>query len=190
MVSSSFPPGSNRWHHQRYQIIGHANNPGRLVVVSPLERVAGRPTWLLSQANARAQGLLAEAFATEGLRGYHFRLLAALDQYGPSSQADLGRYTGIDRSDVVAALNGLVGGGLARRQPDQTDARRNVVTMTKRGRSTLGRLDARLDGVQEAILAPLTPNERTAFVRMLAKLARSQGASEDRGGNLSGSTGV
>jgi DNA-binding MarR family transcriptional regulator len=158
--------------------------------VSPLERVAGRPTWLLSQANARAHALLADAFAREGIRGYHFRLLAALDQYGPSSQADLGRYTGIDRSDVVAALNALVDSGLARREPDRTDARRNVVTVTKRGRSTLDRVDVQLDQVQDAVLAPLTPNERSTFVRLLAKLARSHGAGEGGGGTLSGSAGV
>src|SRR5215510_5867268 len=103
----------------------------------PLDRVAGRATWRLSRANARAQSLLAAAFATEGLRGYHFRLLAALDQYGPSSQADLGRNTGIDRSDVVAALNELVDDGLAQRTPDPADGRRNVVTLTRRGRSTV-----------------------------------------------------
>src|SRR6476619_7511318 len=114
----------------------------------PLERVAGRPTWLLSRASLRAQDLLAEAFAGEGMRGYHFRLLAALDQYGPSSQADLGRNTGIDRSDVVAALNELVDDGLARREPDAQDGRRNVVTISKRGRTTLDRADAALDGVQ------------------------------------------
>ena len=136
----------------------------------PLERVAGRPTWLLSRANIRAQELLGQAFAAEGLRGYHFRLLAALDQYGPSSQADLGRHTGIDRSDVVAALNELVDGGLARREPDPADGRRNVVTITRRGRSTLDRVDAALDDVQAAVLAPLPPKERAAFVRMLAKL--------------------
>ncbi len=136
----------------------------------PLERVAGRPTWLLSRTNLRAQDLLAAAFATEGLRGYHFRLLAALDQYGPSSQADLGRHTGIDRSDVVAALNELVDGGLARRQPDPDDGRRNVVTITRRGSSTLERLDAALDGVQDALLEPLSPKERTTFVRLLGKL--------------------
>ena len=136
----------------------------------PLERVAGRPTWLLSRANIRAQDLLGHAFAAEGLRGYHFRLLAALDQYGPSSQADLGRYTGIDRSDVVAALNELVDDGLARREPDPADGRRNVVTITRRGRSALERVDAALDDVQAAVLAPLTPKERTTFVRLLAKL--------------------
>ena len=138
--------------------------------MSALGRVAGRPTWLLSRANARSQGLLSHAFAAEGVRGYHFRLLAALDQFGPASQVDLGRHTGIDRSDVVAMLNDLVASGLARRQPDPADRRRNIVTITKRGARALERLDAVLDDVQDAVLAPLTPNERKTFVRLLAKL--------------------
>jgi DNA-binding MarR family transcriptional regulator len=138
--------------------------------VSALRRVAGRPTWLLSRANARSHRLLTDAFAAEGLRGYHFRLLAALDQYGPASQADLGRHTGIDRSDVVATLNDLVSGGLAQREPDPADRRRNIITITERGASALERLDAVLDEVQDAVLAPLTPNERKTFMRVLAKL--------------------
>ena len=138
--------------------------------VSTLERVAARPTWLISRANARSQGLLTDAFAAEGVRGYHFRLLAALDQYGPSSQAELGRHTGIDRSDVVATLNDLVASGLAQRAPDPDDGRRNVVTITRRGVRTLERLDAVLDDVQDAVLAPLSPSERRTFVRLLAKL--------------------
>ena len=138
--------------------------------MSALRRVAGRPTWLLSRANARSQGLLTDALAAKGLRGYHFRLLAALEQYGPSSQRDLARHTGIDSSDVVATLNDLVSGGLARREPDVADRRRNIVTITKRGASALERLDAVLDDVQDDVLAPLTPIERKTFVRLLAKL--------------------
>ena len=91
--------------------------------MSALRRVAARPTWLLSRANARSQALLADAFGAEGVRGYHFRLLAALDQYGPASQADLGRRTGIDRSDVVATLNDLVGAA----SPDASPIRPTVV---------------------------------------------------------------
>ena len=138
--------------------------------MTTLTRVAGRPTWLLSRANARSQSLLTAAFAAEGVRGYHFRLLAALDQHGPSSQAELGRHTGIDRSDVVATLNDLVAGGLVSREPDTVDRRRNVVTITTRGVGALERLDAVLDDVQDAVLAPLTPNERRTFIRLLAKL--------------------
>ena len=138
--------------------------------MSALRRVAARPTWLLSRANARSQGLLADAFGAEGVHGYHFGLLAALDQYGPASQAALGRCSGIDRSDVVATLNDLVERGLARRQPDLSDRRRNIITMTKRGADTLERLDAVLDDVQTAVLAPLTVGERATFVRLLTKL--------------------
>lgn len=139
--------------------------------MSALRRVADRPTWLLSRANTRSQRLLADAFAAEGVRGYHFRMLAALDQHGPSSQADLGRHTGIDRSDVVATVNDLVTSGFVRRDPDPSDRRRNVITITGRGAGALERLDAVLDSVQDAVLAPLAPNERTSLVRLLAKLA-------------------
>ena len=138
--------------------------------MAALRRVAGKPTWLLSRANARSQGLLADAFARAGLRGYHFRLLAALDQYGSASQADLGRHTGIDKSDVVAALNDLVSTGLAQREPDPADRRRNIVTLTTRGANALERLDRVLDDVQDAVLAPLTPTERRTLVRLLGKL--------------------
>lgn len=138
--------------------------------MSALERLTGKPTWLLSRANARSHSLLTDAFAAEGLRGYHFRVLAALEQYGPGSQADLGRQTAIDRSDIVATLNDLVSSGLAQREPDPADGRRNVVTLTESGARALDRLGTVLDDVQEAVLAPLTANERKTFMRLLTKL--------------------
>jgi len=139
--------------------------------MTTLRRVADQPTWLLSRANARAQALLHGAFADHGVRGYHFRVLAALDEHGPASQADVGRRAGIDRSDVVATLNELVGDGLAARQPDPSDRRRNVVSITRTGTATLERLQAVLDDVQDAVVAPLTGNERAQLVRLLRKLS-------------------
>lgn len=139
--------------------------------MTALRWLADRPTWLLSRANARAHALLSDAFAAHGLRGYHVRLLAALDEVGPASQAELGRTTGIDRSDVVGCLHDLVERGLAAREPDPADRRRNIVTITARGRRELARLDVVLDEVQDAVLAPLTPGERRTFLRLLAKLA-------------------
>jgi DNA-binding MarR family transcriptional regulator len=114
---------------------------------------------------------LAELFASEGVRGYHFRLLAALDQYGPSSQAALGRHTGIDESEVVATVRDLLAKGLARSRPDPDDRRRKIVTMTKKGSQTLERLDNGLEAVQKALLAPLAAKERQIFVRLLQKLS-------------------
>ena len=72
---------------------------------------------------------------------------------------------------MVATVNDLVAFGLTRREPDPADRRRNVITMTKRGVTTLEHLDTVLDDVQDAVLAPLTAKERRTFVGLLAKLA-------------------
>src|SRR5712675_2246789 len=98
-------------------------------------RVRDRPTWLISRTFARSSGLLAAGFESHGrgLRSYHYRLLAALDEWGPASQADLGRGTGIDRSDVTAALVDLEERGLVQRDVNQADRRRNVVSITAAG---------------------------------------------------------
>lgn len=139
--------------------------------MTTLRRVAGQPTWLLSRAHARGQRLLAAGFGAEGFRGYHFRLLAALDEHGAQSQADLGRLTGIDRSDIVATVNDLVELSLATREPDLADRRRNVVSITPPGADRLEQLSAVLAGVQTEVLAPLTRAERTTFLALLAKVA-------------------
>lgn len=137
------------------------------------DRVRERPTWLLSRAFARSSALLAAGFEAhgDGLRGYHYRLLAALEQWGPASQADLGRDTGIDRSDVTAALAELESRRLIERKVDPDHKRRNIVTLTRQGADALLRLDAVLDEIQEAVLAPLTTAQRRQFVTVLSRLA-------------------
>jgi DNA-binding MarR family transcriptional regulator len=135
-------------------------------------RIRDRPTWLISRAYARAAGLLNDGFASEGagLRSYHYRLLAALDEWGPASQADLGRSTGIDRSDVVAALNELEDRGLIERAVDPEDRRRNIVSITRSGARQLGVLDQVIADIQERLLAPLSPTERRQFIKLLRRV--------------------
>jgi MarR family transcriptional regulator, lower aerobic nicotinate degradation pathway regulator len=137
------------------------------------ERMRERPTWLISRAYARANGLLQEGFAQGGggLRGYHYRLLAALDEWGPASQASLGRGTGIDRSDVTAALVDLEERGLVRRDVNQADRRRNIVSITPAGASRLEALDIVLDEIQERLLAPLSEDERRQFLALMHRIA-------------------
>jgi DNA-binding MarR family transcriptional regulator len=133
-------------------------------------RVVEMPTWLISRAYAHSHRLLAEGFGAAGFRGYHYRLLAALDEFGPASQAALGRRTSIDRSDVVAALNELAGRGLIKRSPDPDDRRRNIITITLAGTKQLRTLDQILAGVQEKLLAPLSPADRTKLIGLLTQL--------------------
>jgi MarR family transcriptional regulator, lower aerobic nicotinate degradation pathway regulator len=146
--------------------------PKHMTTDAAPSRMLEKPTWLISQAFARSSRLLAEAFEGAGARGYHYRLLAALEEFGPSSQAELGRRTGIDRSDVVAALNELVDDGLVQRSPDPGDRRRNIITITTTGMSRLQRLERIVRGVQERLLAPLSTTDRARFIRLLTQVAR------------------
>ena len=107
---------------------------------------------------------------TYGARGYHYRVLAALQESRPASQARLGRRTGIDRSDVVAALNELASRGLVERAPDPADRRRNIITITPAGAGYLQRLDGLLAGVQDELLAPLSRHERELLPRLLTQV--------------------
>ena len=129
-----------------------------------------KPSWLVSEVSRVAHRLLTGKLATVGSRGYHYRLLAALREFGPASQAKLGRRTGMDRSDVVAAVNELVGRGLADRSPDPADGRRNIITITPAGTAHLRRLEELLDDVQNELLAPLSPAERQQLIHLLTRI--------------------
>jgi DNA-binding MarR family transcriptional regulator len=103
-------------------------------------------------------------------RGYDYRLLAALTEYGAASQATLSRRTGIDRSDVVATVNDLVHHGYAKRTVDASDRRRNLVTVTARGRARYKRLDALVLHVQDQLLEALSASEREVLVTLLRRI--------------------
>jgi DNA-binding MarR family transcriptional regulator len=138
-------------------------------------RLDSLPTWLLSRSSGQAHRLLADAFGAAGARGYHYRMLAALEDLGPASQATVGRRAEMDRSDVVAALNELEADGLVERAPDPEDGRRKIVTITAAGRRRLKKLDGVVGSVQEQLLEPLSAAERAQLTSLLGRIARRSG---------------
>lgn len=134
-------------------------------------RLYRRATWLVGQTSNQGHRLIGERMHAAGVpsRSY-YSLLAALAETGPTSQADLGRRIGLDRSDVTAAVTDLEEREYLERAPDPADRRRNLVRITKRGEKFLGELDEQLDAAQEELLAPLSPSERETLMTMLARL--------------------
>lgn len=156
--------------------MGRANGVGTVDRVERAEdpiprRLQGLPSRLINQVAMSANRLVDQAFAGPGLRRYHFSLLAALEEFGPASQAALGRRTGIDRSDIVATVNELAERGLVERSPDPDDRRRNVITVTPAGVRQLEVLDRLLAGAQEELLAALTGAEREQLMGLLTRVA-------------------
>ena len=138
-------------------------------------RWEGLPSWLLGLTAQHSHRLVGDGFSSVGARGYHYRLLATLEQFGPASQADLGRRSGIHLSDMVAAINELADRELVERAPDPGDRRRNIISLTTAGKRQLRRLEKRLAETQDELLAPLSPTDRQRLTELLSRLLDHHG---------------
>ncbi|MFI6080415.1 MarR family winged helix-turn-helix transcriptional regulator [Streptomyces sp. NPDC051217] len=148
-------------------------------------RSAGRPataarlrnlgTRLLSLAAIQSDRLVNEELARAGARKWHYAVLVTLEEFGPASQSELSRRTGIYRSDMVAVINELADRGLVERSPNPADRRQNIIAVTKPGHRHMLKLDRLLAEVENEVLAPLTPSEREQLARLLAALVDHHG---------------
>lgn len=140
-------------------------------VVQAPTRLRGLVSWQASKASTLGARLTARRMPL-GARA-DFAVLAALEEYGSLSQAELGRRLGLDRNDVNAVLNRLQTQHHVDRQADLADRRRNVVTLTDTGRHHLEELQQHADAVQDELLQGLDATERHQLHFLLAKLLDS-----------------
>ena len=131
-------------------------------------RLRDLPSWLVNQTSLLAQRVVAEHLHDADVaHRSHYSLLTAVAETGPTSQAELGRRIGLDRSDVTAAVNLLEQQGLLGRVPDPADRRRNLVSLSAAGERRLAELDKVVGAAQDDLLAPLSADERAELVRLL-----------------------
>ncbi|WP_405003574.1 MarR family winged helix-turn-helix transcriptional regulator [Kitasatospora purpeofusca] len=137
---------------------------------SALQHIQSLPSWLVGRVAARGRGLVADAIAAEGLKLVQHAVLAATAEYGPVTQADLGRRLSVDPKDMVGILNHLQHEGLVLRSPHPSDRRMNAVTVTPEGTAVLIRCGALAEAANAELLAPLTPDERKQLTALLTRL--------------------
>ncbi|QJT05116.1 MarR family transcriptional regulator [Streptomyces asoensis] len=142
---------------------------------APLSAIRSLPSWLLGRAAARGRALVAEALAVEGIKMWHHVVLSAVRDLAPVAQADLGRSVGLDPKDLVGILNDLQSAGLAVREPDPNDRRKNAVSLTEEGQRVLRRCEKAAREANEALLAPLSAAERDHFMGMLIRISGTEG---------------
>jgi MarR family transcriptional regulator, lower aerobic nicotinate degradation pathway regulator len=137
----------------------------------PPERLRALVQWQLSKASNLGARLTAEHMPAGGRSD--FAMLAALREYGPLSQAELGRRLGLDRNDVNGIINRLEGATRVERGPDPIDKRRNVITITSAGARHFDELTAKADAVQDALLKALDAADRAHLRDLLARVLDS-----------------
>ncbi len=98
-------------------------------------------------------------------------MLLLLDAREPESQQQAAERLGVDRTTMVALLDGLEGKGLIARQADVADRRRNVIVLTVAGQQTLTGARAASDDAERELLSDLSTAEARTLRTLLAHIA-------------------
>lgn len=114
---------------------------------------------LLKHAQLRLADLIAPALAPHGIDGRELAVLNALEDQDPLSQQEIARRLGIDRTTMVALVDGLEAKGLVERHPHPADRRKNMVELTATGRDTRGLATKASEEAERRFLAPLDEND-------------------------------
>jgi len=123
----------------------------------------------------RAEQLAAERFAQlahADITLRQFALLAAIAEKPGTSQSDLVRATGIDRSTLADMMNRMEKRGLVERATSEADGRANAVSLAPAGQSILHASTQHARAADAAILDLLPKTKARSFLGILAKLAK------------------
>lgn len=127
--------------------------------------------FLIRRAHQRASGIFSEYFKDLRLSPVQFAALTKIADEEPVSQNQLGRLIYMDPATTMTMINRLCERGLVVRQPDPDDRRRVLLSVQRDGREMLAQAQLHLGpAVTADTLAPLAPEERQLFLRLLTKL--------------------
>jgi DNA-binding MarR family transcriptional regulator len=131
--------------------------------------------FLLAQVGAHAASKFAERLAKLKLAPAHAGILRILDRAPAITQQALAETLSMVPSRMVALLDELEARGLIQRRENPGDRRSYSLHLAERGRSTLELIGRISREHQQALLASLSDDERTALAGFLRRIADDQG---------------
>ena len=143
---------------------------------APATEPTGRLGYLLKHAQQRLAELTGPALAPFGISGRELAVMLTLAGCEPASQRQAAQRLGVDRTTMVALVDGLEAKNLVTRRPQEGDRRGNVVELTPHGRDTLRRAGAAAAEAERRFLAPLSPAVAAQFAGALRTLVPPPGA--------------
>jgi MarR family transcriptional regulator, lower aerobic nicotinate degradation pathway regulator len=129
-----------------------------------------RTTYLTARLAAETRRRCTERLAQAGLGQYQHAILCCLDEFGPQIQKEVAARLGIDSGDMVSLVDDVHNAGFVDRERDPRDRRRQVLTLTPRGKEVLGEAEHNLDLAAAEAYQPLTQNERATLHELMARV--------------------
>jgi DNA-binding MarR family transcriptional regulator len=136
----------------------------------PAELVAS-PGFLLARLGIGLKMKTMEAFEEAGFTGYHYGILALLDEGSRTAQSAIADALEYDPSQLVAQLDALEERGLIERRRDPTDRRRQMVSLTPAGRRQLAAFRKIVRKLEDEFLEALDEEERATLHDLLLRIA-------------------
>jgi DNA-binding MarR family transcriptional regulator len=127
----------------------------------PLGReVTGVLGYLLKHAHLQLTAATTAALEPFGVDSRALGVLRVLATREPTSQQEVARLLGVDRTTMVALLDALEAKGIVARRPLAHDRRRNVVELTAPGQDLFARAQQAERDAEDAYLAGLGAREQ------------------------------
>ncbi len=130
---------------------------------------------LMARAGRAIFEKLEVAVAAHGESVLLFRPLAIVMRFGPQTQQDIAKLTAQHPAGVSRIVDELESRGLVRRVRGEHDRRTIRVEPTEAGRELFARIDPFVGEALDAVLDPLTPEDREALIGALAKIVAAAG---------------
>ncbi len=127
----------------------------------------------LRRAQAAVFADFMRTMAEDGITPGQFGVLVLIDRNPGLNQSALARTLGIERSTMVAVIDGLEARKLVARQGSVADRRAKVLSLTKRGKSLLADVAPKVRHHENRIAEDLDAEEVAALIALLKRVGPS-----------------
>jgi DNA-binding MarR family transcriptional regulator len=124
----------------------------------------------------RAQGIVFDDFmrmmAGDGVTPGQFGVLTLIGSNPGASQSTIAKAIGVERSTMVAVIDGLQARGLVDRRVSETDKRSYALMLTAEGAALTTRVRKRVRTHERRIAAGLSEDEKQTLIDLLRRIGR------------------
>lgn len=132
--------------------------------------MADRLSFRVRSVMALLGARVTEAFAPYGLRPGSFTSMALISANPGSSQIELARLGGLDKSSIVLIIDDLVQRGYAVRAKSTEDRRRSSLFLTRAGEEVMAQMYTAAMATETSIRAELGPDDMQQLFGLLDRV--------------------